>query len=122
MRSLASSRKFWIGMAVGALAGGAVSLLDRTTRQVVKEDLKKATGTVTYIAKHPNEFIDEVKETVNKVKTTVQQVSEDVSFITEKVEEIKEVPPKVAELVQESKETLSEMREKAEELNTANPL
>ena len=111
---MASSRKFWIGMALGALVGGAVSLLDRTTRQGVKEDFNKASGTVTYIAKHPNEFIDEVKDTVNKVRTTVQQVSEDVSFISEKVEEIREVPPQVAELVQESKETLSQMREKAE--------
>jgi uncharacterized protein YoxC len=106
---MASSRRFWLGMIVGALAGGAISLLDRETRQAVKGDIKKASGTVTYIAKHPNEFIEEVQDTVNKVRSTVEQVTEDVAFITEKVEEIKDVPPQVAEIVQESKEAFSHL-------------
>lgn len=94
-------------MALGALAGGAISLFDRETRQAVKGDVKKASSTVTYIAKHPNEFIEEVKDTVNKVRSTVELVTEDVAFITEKVEEIKDVSPQVAEIVQESKEAFS---------------
>lgn len=112
---MASSKKFWLGMVFGALAGGTISLFDRETRQAVKGDFKKASGTVTYIAKHPNEFIEEVKDTVNKVKSTVEQVTEDVAFITEKVEEIKEVSPQVSEIVQESKEAFSHIASEGSE-------
>ena len=106
---MANSKKFWMGIALGAIAGGAISLFDKETRQSVKEDFNKASGSVAYIAKHPNEFINEVKDTVNKVKATVEQVTEDVAFIAEKVEEIKEIPPQVAEIVQDTKDSLSKI-------------
>jgi len=106
---MANSKKFWMGIALGAIAGGAISLFDKATRQSVKEDFNKASGSVAYIAKHPNEFISEVKDTVNKVKATVEQVTEDVAFIAEKVEEIKEIPPQVAEIVQDTKDSLSKI-------------
>jgi methyl-accepting chemotaxis protein len=113
---MASSRKFWLGMVFGALAGGAISLLDRETRQAVQGDFKKASGSVTYIAKHPHEFIEEVQDTVNKVRSTVQQVTEDVAFITEKVEEIKDVSPQVAEIVKESKDAFSHLTTEKEKV------
>ncbi|MBT2693882.1 YtxH domain-containing protein [Bacillus sp. ISL-55] len=103
---MGSSKKFWMGMVFGALAGGAVTLLEKTTRQAVKEDFSKISSGVSYVVKNPNEFIDDLKETANKVRATVEQVTEDVAFITEKVEEIKDVPPQVTDLVKDTKETL----------------
>ncbi|RSD26684.1 YtxH domain-containing protein [Mesobacillus subterraneus] len=103
---MGSSKKFWMGMFLGALAGGAVSLLDKPTRQAVKEDFSKVSSGVAYAIKNPNEMIEDIKEAANKVRTTVEQVTEDVAFITEKVEEIRDVPPQVTELVQGTKETL----------------
>ncbi|MCM3585539.1 YtxH domain-containing protein [Mesobacillus maritimus] len=108
---MASSKKFWLGMVLGALAGGAISLFDRETRLAVKGDFKKASNAVSYIAKHPEEFIEEVQGTVSKVKTTVEQVTEDVAFISEKVGEMKEIPPQVSEIVEDSKETIKELTE-----------
>lgn len=93
-------------MVIGALAGGAVTLLEKSTRQAVKEDLSKVSSSVSYVVKNPNEFIEDLRETANKVRVTVEQVTEDVAFITEKVEEIKDVPPQVTELVKGTKETL----------------
>jgi gas vesicle protein len=106
---MASSKKFWLGMALGAIAGGAVSLLDRGTRAAVREDFQKASGSIAYIAKHPNEFIEDVRETVYKVKSTVEQVSDDVAFISEKVEEIRDVPPQVAEIMEDAKKVIGRM-------------
>ncbi|ESU32281.1 hypothetical protein G3A_12515 [Bacillus sp. 17376] len=103
---MGSSKKFWMGMVIGALAGGAVTLLEKSTRQAVKEDLSKVSSSVSYVVKNPNEFIEDLRETANKVRVTVEQVTEDVAFITEKVEEIKDVPPQVTELVKGTKETL----------------
>lgn len=115
---MSGSKKFWLGVGLGALAGGAISLFDKTTRQSVSADFKKVTGSVTYIAKNPNEFISEVKETVNKVRSTVEQVSEDVSFIAEKVEEMKEIPPQVAEIAHDTKETFNHMAGESRRENT----
>jgi gas vesicle protein len=104
-----SRKRFWMGMVIGAIAGGAASLLDKSTRQTVKEDFSKVSSGVAYVVKHPNEFMDDIKETANKVRATVEQVTEDVAFITEKVEEIRDVPPQVTELVKGTKETLKKL-------------
>ncbi|MCM3667204.1 YtxH domain-containing protein [Mesobacillus subterraneus] len=103
---MGSSKKFWMGMVLGALAGGAVSLLDKATRQSVKEDFSKVSNGVAYVVKNPENFIEDIKDAANKVRSTVEQVTEDVAFITEKVEEVRDVPPQVTELVKGTKETL----------------
>jgi gas vesicle protein len=101
-----SSKRFWMGMVLGALAGGAVSLLEKSTRDAVREDFNKVSSGVAYAVKNPTEFIEDIKDVANKVRSTVEQVTEDVAFITEKVEEIRDVPPQVTELVKGTKETL----------------
>jgi gas vesicle protein len=106
---MGSSKRFWMGMFLGAMAGGAVSLLEKSTRQAVKKDFSKVSSGVAYVVKNPNEFIEDIKETANKVRTTVEQVTEDVAFITEKVEEIKDVPPQITELVKGTKESLRKL-------------
>ncbi|WP_180953608.1 YtxH domain-containing protein [Bacillus sp. T33-2] len=100
---MSNSRRFWMGVLLGAVTGGALSLLNKSTRQSVKEDFKVASGSVAYIVKHPDEFFSQVKETAEQVRSTVQQVSEDVSYIAEKVEEMKDVPPQVAHIVEDTK-------------------
>jgi gas vesicle protein len=105
-KTMGSSKRFWMGMVLGALAGGAVSLLEKSTRQAVKEDFSKVSSGVSYVVKNPNEFLEDIKDAANKVRSTVEQVTEDVAFIAEKVEEIRDVPPEVTELVKGTKETL----------------
>lgn len=101
---MGSTKKFWQGMLIGAIAGGAVSLFHRETRQAVMENCKKGARTVSYYAKHPGELSDQILETAQSLRHTVEQVSEDVSFIAEKVEELKEVGPSVKGLVKDTKE------------------
>lgn len=106
---MGSSKRFWMGILLGAIAGGAASLLEKSTRQAVKEDFSKVSDSVVYVIKNPNEFIEDVKDAANKVRSTVEQVTEDVAFITEKVEEMRDVPPQVTELVKGTKEALSKI-------------
>lgn len=101
---MGSTNKFWKGILLGALAGGAISLLDRETRDAVIEGCKKGTKELTYILTHPNEMAEEVKEKTQQIRMTVEQVSEDVSFIAEKVGELREVTPTVAGIVNDTKE------------------
>lgn len=81
---------FWKGVFLGAIAGGALSLFDKDTRQAVAANCKKTTGEISHYIKHPNEAISQVKELTSKVKSTIEQVTSDVSFIASKVDELKE--------------------------------
>lgn len=105
---MGNAGKFWKGIFLGALAGGAISLLDQETRKSVVDGCKKGVKEISYYATHPTEVAQQVKERTNKLRATVEQVSEDVSFIAEKVEELKEVTPSVVGIVKETKEVFSD--------------
>lgn len=98
---------FLKGIFYGALAGGALSLLDKKTRQEMKINVKKVYEQVSYVVHHPEEITENVKETAEKIRNTIEQVSEDISYITSKVDELRELTPQVKEVVKETKSTFS---------------
>lgn len=104
---MGSTDKFWKGILLGAIAGGAISLLDRETRNSVVESCKSGAKNVTHFVTHPSEVAEKLKNTTTQLRTTVEKVSEDVSFIAEKVEEIREVTPTVVGIVQDTKEAFT---------------
>ena len=106
---MGGSKRFWLGVVLGALTGGAISLLEKTTRTAVKEDFSKVSRSMSYVVKNPEEFLEDIKDTANKVRSTVEQVTEDVHFLAEKVEEIRDVPNEVSELVKGTKATLKKI-------------
>lgn len=105
---MGNSRTFWKGILFGAIAGGAITLLDRETRHSVVEGVKKGTKEITYCVTHPTEMVEKIRDKTEALRSTVEQVSEDVSFIIEKVEELQEVTPAVAGIVNETKEAFKE--------------
>jgi gas vesicle protein len=108
---------FLKGIFYGAIVGGALSLLDKKTRQDMKVNVKKAYEQVSYAARHPGEITENVKETAEKIRNTIEQVSEDLSYITGKVDELRELTPQVKEIVKETKSTFSNHEDSdAEEL------
>jgi gas vesicle protein len=96
---------FLKGIVYGAIAGGALSLLDKQTRQAMKVNVKKAYSQVSYVVRHPGEITENVKETADKIRNTIEQVSEDISYIAGKVDELRELTPQVKERVMETKST-----------------
>lgn len=107
---MGSQNKFWKGVLFGALAGGAISLLDRETRKSVADSCKSTAKGVSYFISHPNDIAEKVKEKTSQIRTTVEQVSEDVSFIAEKVEELREVTPAVVGIVNDTKEVFGDQK------------
>ena len=103
-----SSSKFWKGVILGAMAGGAISLFDRTTRTAVKKNIQYTSGKLVYFAKHPQETINSVKETSRKIQSTIEEVGAEVSFIAEKIDELKELTPQVADLVKDTKDAFND--------------
>jgi gas vesicle protein len=108
---MSNMKKFWKGMFWGALAGGAVSLLDKDTRQAVKENFQKAGENIAYVIKNPDEIADQVKEKAIKWKTTVEEIGEDMSYLASKVEELKETTPQVTRMLKETKDTFTKYEE-----------
>jgi type I site-specific restriction endonuclease len=98
---------FLKGLLYGALTGGALSLLDKKTRQEMKVNVKKAYEQVSYVVRHPGEISENVKETAEKIRNSIEQVSEDISYITGKVDEPRELTPQIKEVVKETKSTFS---------------
>ncbi|MEH7273979.1 YtxH domain-containing protein [Neobacillus vireti] len=99
---------FLRGMIYGAIAGGALSLLDKQTRHAMKVNVKKVYEQVSYVVHHPSELTENVKETAEKIRNTIEQVSEDISYITGKVDELRELTPQVKERVMEAINTFDD--------------
>ncbi|MDQ0216890.1 gas vesicle protein [Oikeobacillus pervagus] len=91
--------KFFIGVLIGAVAGGAISLIDRQTRK----EMKNLSNHMIQLAKEPKALASSTTEIVEKAKLTMQQVNEDMQFICEKVEDLQQLSPQVKELVEETK-------------------
>lgn len=111
---MSNSKKFWKGMLWGALAGGAISLLDKQTRIAMKDNCVKAAKSVSYVIKNPEEISNQIKEKALKIKTTVEEVSEDISYIAGKVEELRETTPQVAKMLKDTKESFTKNDEDIE--------
>lgn len=105
---MTKENKFWKGMLLGALAGGALSLLHKQTRQEMKENVVNVSNRVGYIVKNPGEVTRKIKDSAVRLKETVEQVSEDISYITEKVDELRELTPQVGDILKETKDAFME--------------
>ncbi|PMC36693.1 hypothetical protein CJ195_14795 [Bacillus sp. UMB0899] len=101
---MTNSNKLVRGMLVGALVGGVISLLDKKTREDVMTTSRVVSTKIKGYVEDPALLTNEVKETFETVKGSIQEVSEDITFINEKVKELKETTPQVMSLIQETKE------------------
>jgi gas vesicle protein len=108
---MTTKNQFWKGMLLGAIAGGALSLLDKGTRKEMKEKVQTVSSKVSYIVQNPKEVSKKIGETAGKIKFTYEQVTEDISYIMEKVDELRELTPQVTEMVKETKETFTNKEE-----------
>lgn len=104
---MSDTKNFWKGILLGALAGGALSLLDKPTRHAVTKSIQNTSTQVGHVLKDPSVLVEKVKATSAQMRETARQVSDDVTFIKEKVEELTEVTPQVMDMVKETKDSFS---------------
>ncbi|WP_409304362.1 YtxH domain-containing protein [Peribacillus sp. SCS-155] len=96
--------RFMRALMLGALAGAAISLLDRTTRRSVMDNSMRYMNDMRSIVAHPDSALNQLKDMSSRLRTTIEQISQDVAFISAKMEEMKEIPPQVAHMVKETKD------------------
>ncbi len=72
---------FFTKAAIGAAIGGGIALMDRQTRQ----EMKEWAIYLFEMAKDPQNLSESSKEIANRAKSTAQQISQDVKYIRNKV-------------------------------------
>ncbi|WP_430790546.1 hypothetical protein VBD025_06740 [Virgibacillus flavescens] len=106
---------FLKGVAIGAIAGGAATLLRKGTRSRAKQNVSNARGTVTSITtkvrENPKETKDEMMTRVKEASSVLKDAVQSVQKLYEKAN--KEIRDDVGSLKEDSriaKETLSEAK------------
>ncbi|MEW9500746.1 YtxH domain-containing protein [Jeotgalibacillus marinus] len=100
-----SKNKFSTGIILGAIIGGAVSLLDRETRRQTFDTAKKSGQAISYYSTNPRELSDKIQAKVEQLKGTVDQIQDDYEFLSSKYNEVKDMTPQLQNILTETKET-----------------
>lgn len=83
------------GILFGALAGAAITLLDRETREKTVVQVKGCGRTVWHYSKHPSELIENFSDQISVARQKIEEVTDDITFIVEKVNDIKQSSDKL---------------------------
>lgn len=108
--------KFGSYMFFGALLGGAVSLLDRETRETVMKKSNHLFSGVRYYTENPTLLKSKMQNKAEHYQLMFEQISEDASYIKEKVDELKQLTPQVKEIVSETKDTFTDSKDEYKQL------
>ena len=99
--------KFIPAVLLGALAGAAISMLDKSTREHTIETSKKIKDTVTYYAQNRDELVQLVETKVDQAQSVYASTQENISSLMTKVEDVKALPETIMSLVTETKDAFS---------------
>ncbi|MBN8209126.1 YtxH domain-containing protein [Bacillus sp. NTK071] len=106
------------GILVGAIVGGAVAMLDSTTRNNVRStagNVKSSSkGFYTRVKENPNEVKDDWMDRIQSASTVLKEAMNDAQSLYEKVND--EVVEQVNQVKEDSTEVLSSAREAGEDL------
>ncbi|OMC83773.1 hypothetical protein BK128_17660 [Viridibacillus sp. FSL H7-0596] len=111
------SNKLFVGIAIGAIAGAAISMLDRSTRESTCRKAKSISSDVKYYAKNRDEFVEKVQNKVEKYQTLYDSFSTEKDYLMEKVDEIRTYTPQVKNLLADTKNAFVSSTEKEEDPN-----
>ncbi|KMM36104.1 YtxH domain-containing protein [Guptibacillus hwajinpoensis] len=106
------------GILVGAIVGGAVAMLDSTTRNKVRStagNVKSSSqGFYTRVKENPSEVKDDWMDRIQSASTVLKEAMNDAQSLYEKVND--EVVDQVNQVKEDSTEVLSTAKEAGEDL------
>lgn len=94
-------------IAIGALVGAAISMMDKTTREHTVETSKKVKDTVTYYAANKDELMILVESKVGQAQSLYSSVNDNVQSLMQNGNDIKTLPATIQSLVSETIEAFS---------------
>lgn len=94
-------------VAIGAIVGAAISMLDKTTREHTVASVKSAKDTVTYYAQNRGELENLITSKVEQVQALYTNNQEMINTIITGAQEAKVVPETLVSMINETKEAFS---------------
>lgn len=95
-------------IAIGAVVGAAVSLMDKSTRDHTLETTKKVKDTVTYYAENRDELMALVGDKVEKAQSLYGSVNNNIqSLLQEGGGDLQSLPDTIQSLVSETVQAFS---------------
>lgn len=80
-------QKLWIGVLLGAVAGGLVSLFDKETRYYTKKQLQQAKDATGYVVQNPADVARMAKDTSNQLHEKLNSNADNAINALEQAEE-----------------------------------
>ncbi|MFC4355695.1 YtxH domain-containing protein [Chryseomicrobium palamuruense] len=111
-----SQSKFSKGLLYGALAGALISLLDRQTRDVMKNRARTASEKAKYYNNNREVLKHDLETKINHYKSLYEKLASDAQYLTTQVNEVKQIAPQVQTLLSETKNTFSTSKEEYKEI------
>mgnify|MGYP003498890989 FL=1 len=94
-------------VAIGALVGAAISMLDKSTRDHTISTVKNATSTVKYYAKNRGELENLIASKMEQVQTIYANNQEMLNSVLTTAQDAKVLPDTLLGMVNETKEAFS---------------
>ncbi|TQR19327.1 YtxH domain-containing protein [Psychrobacillus vulpis] len=111
-----SESKLLKGIVYGALVGGALTMMDRKTRDSVASKTRYVGNQIQYYCKNRQELKTTIEEQVTKWKSLYDQFASDATYLSQKVNEVKEITPQVKTLLTETKDAFVQSKEEYKSL------
>lgn len=86
-----NTTNLYTGAILGAVAGGALALLDKTTRQKLGNRLKGASGAFQRYKDQPSEAVRDFRESYEKIADDVSKKTEDALNLLTNIQETVEM-------------------------------
>lgn len=106
-----SENKLLSGVVCGAVIGGALTMLDKRTRDAVIHKSRYIGNQIQYYSKNRQELKSTLEDQATKWKSLYEQFASDATYISQKVNEVKEITPQVKTLLTDTKEAFAQSKE-----------
>jgi gas vesicle protein len=116
-----SDNKLFKGIVCGAVIGGALTMLDKNTRNTVVNKTKYAKKQMQYYSKNREELKTTIQNQVTKWKSFYEQFASDATYISQKVNEVKVMTPQVKTLLTDTKEAFVQSKEEYKSIVVPEP-
>ncbi|WP_313893659.1 YtxH domain-containing protein [Psychrobacillus sp.] len=113
-----SENKFVKGIVCGAVIGGALTLLDKSTRNAIINKTKYCQKQIQYYSKNREELKTTMEEQMTKWKSVYEQFSSDATYLSQKVNEVKQITPQVKTLLTDTKDAFVQSKEEYKSMVT----
>ncbi|GGG32158.1 hypothetical protein GCM10007425_28510 [Lysinibacillus alkalisoli] len=98
-------------MILGALAGAAVSMLDRATREHTVATTKKVASTVSYYASNRDELQEKIAEKIEQAQGFYGGASDTVQSLLGQVDGLKGMPETLQSMISDTKSAFEKQNE-----------